>query len=106
MLKAIEMKKGIYWVGAVDWSMRSFHGYSTRRGSSYNAYLILDEKITLYLATDLSEGNVNRDSDEFLTVRRIPLDVLGEWILAGKIPDGKTQAAISRVILMKEKGLL
>lgn len=47
MLKAIEMKKGIYWVGAVDWSMRSFHGYSTRRGSSYNAYLILDEKITL-----------------------------------------------------------
>ena len=41
------MKKGIYWVGAVDWSMRSFHGYSTRRGSSYNAYLILDEKITL-----------------------------------------------------------
>ena len=67
---------------------------------------ILDEKITLYLATDLSEGNVNRDSDEFLTVRRIPLDVLGEWILAGKIPDGKTQAAISRVILMKEKGLL
>lgn len=47
MLKAIEMKKGIYWVGAIDWSMRSFHGYSTRRGSSYNAYLILDEKITL-----------------------------------------------------------
>lgn len=47
MLKAIEMKKGIYWVGTVDWSMRSFHGYSTRRGSSYNAYLILDEKITL-----------------------------------------------------------
>lgn len=47
MLKAIEMKKGIYWVGAVDWSMRSFHGYSTRRGSSYNAYLILDEKIAL-----------------------------------------------------------
>ncbi len=47
MLNAIEMKEGIYWVGAVDWSMRSFHGYSTRRGSSYNAYLILDEKITL-----------------------------------------------------------
>ncbi|MBR5909479.1 MAG: FprA family A-type flavoprotein [Schwartzia sp.] len=46
-MKAIEMRKGIYWVGAVDWSMRSFHGYSTRRGSSYNAYLILDEKITL-----------------------------------------------------------
>ena len=47
MLIAIEMKKDIYWVGAVDWSMRSFHGYSTRRGSTYNAYLILDDKITL-----------------------------------------------------------
>ena len=45
--KAIEMKKDIYWVGAIDWSMRSFHGYSTNRGSTYNAYLILDDKITL-----------------------------------------------------------
>lgn len=46
-MKAIEVKKDIYWVGAIDWSMRSFHGYATSRGSSYNAYLILDEKITL-----------------------------------------------------------
>jgi flavorubredoxin len=46
-MQAIEIKKGIYWVGAVDWSMRSFHGYQTGRGSSYNAYLIIDDKITL-----------------------------------------------------------
>ena len=46
-MQAIEIKPGIWWVGAIDWSMRSFHGYSTSRGSSYNAYLILDEKITL-----------------------------------------------------------
>lgn len=38
---------GIYQVGAVDWNVRSFHGYRTARGTSYNAYLILDEKITL-----------------------------------------------------------
>jgi len=39
----------IYSVGVVDWKVRSFHGhtYSTNRGSTYNAYLILDEKITL-----------------------------------------------------------
>ena len=37
----------IYWVGAVDWNIRDFHGYSTYEGSTYNAYLILDEKITL-----------------------------------------------------------
>lgn len=46
-MKAIEIKKGIYWVGAIDWDLRNFHGYSTQRGSTYNAYLIMDEKITL-----------------------------------------------------------
>lgn len=45
--KAIQISENIFWVGAVDWSMRNFHGYETSRGSSYNAYLILDEKITL-----------------------------------------------------------
>jgi len=39
----------IYWVGVVDWNVRTFHGhtYSTNRGTTYNAYLILDDKITL-----------------------------------------------------------
>lgn len=46
-MKAIEIKKDIYWVGAIDWSVRNFHGYTTNRGATYNAYLILDEKITL-----------------------------------------------------------
>jgi flavorubredoxin len=44
-----ELSKGVYWVGVVDWGIRHFHGYelSTHRGSSYNAYLIVDEKIAL-----------------------------------------------------------
>lgn len=46
-MRPIELKKDIYWVGAVDWDLRNFHGYLTQRGSSYNAYLIVDEKITL-----------------------------------------------------------
>ncbi|MFC1570274.1 FprA family A-type flavoprotein [Candidatus Omnitrophota bacterium] len=46
-MKPIEIKKDIYWVGGVDWDLREFHGYKTQRGSTYNAYLILDEKITL-----------------------------------------------------------
>lgn len=45
--KAVEIAKNIFWVGAVDWSLRNFHGYETSRGTSYNAYLILDERITL-----------------------------------------------------------
>lgn len=45
----VELKKGVYWVGVTDWDIREFHGHelSTHRGSSYNAYLIVDEKIAL-----------------------------------------------------------
>lgn len=44
-----ELKKGVYWVGVVDWGLRHFHGHelSTHRGSTYNSYLILDEKTVL-----------------------------------------------------------
>jgi len=44
-----ELKKGVHWVGVVDWGLRRFHGQelSTHRGSTYNAYLILDEKTVL-----------------------------------------------------------
>jgi len=46
-LNKVEIKKDIYWVGGIDWHIRNFHGYSTNRGTSYNAYLIIDKKITL-----------------------------------------------------------
>ena len=42
-----ELAKGIYQVGAVDWTTRDFHGYKTPRGVTYNSYLIVDEKICL-----------------------------------------------------------
>ncbi len=42
-----ELAKGIHWVGAIDWDVRDFHGYSTLAGTTYNAFLIIDEKITL-----------------------------------------------------------
>ena len=43
-----EIKKDIYWVGAVDWNVRDFHGYSTYKGSTYNSFLIMDDKVTLF----------------------------------------------------------
>ncbi|NQS90072.1 FprA family A-type flavoprotein, partial [Patescibacteria group bacterium] len=46
-MKPVEIKKDIYWVGGIDWDLRDFHGYSTERGTTYNAYLIIDKKITL-----------------------------------------------------------
>ncbi len=44
----VEIKKGVHWVGAVDWHVRDFHGYSVNKGSTYNSYLVLDEKVTLF----------------------------------------------------------
>ena len=46
-MKPIEIAKDIYWVGCVDWNIRDFHGYSTYKGTTYNAYLLLDDKVTL-----------------------------------------------------------
>ena len=46
-MQAVKLRDNIYWVGAIDWNLRNFHGYETGRGSTYNAYLIIDEHITL-----------------------------------------------------------
>ncbi|HLB72199.1 MAG: flavodoxin domain-containing protein [Candidatus Methanoperedens sp.] len=45
----VKLKDGVYWVGAIDWNIKKFHGheYSTHRGTTYNAYLIIDEKVAL-----------------------------------------------------------
>ena len=45
----VEVLKNIFWVGTIDWNIRHFHGfsYSTQRGTTYNAYLIVDKKIAL-----------------------------------------------------------
>ena len=47
MLNAIEISPKVWWVGGIDWNERLFHGYTTEAGITYNAYLIMDEKITL-----------------------------------------------------------
>ncbi len=46
-MNATQIRPDIYWVGAIDWAVRDFHGYMTPNGTTYNNYLILDEKITL-----------------------------------------------------------
>ncbi len=45
----VQVAENVYWVGAVDWNVRNFHGYTylTPRGTTYNAYLIVDEQIAL-----------------------------------------------------------
>ena len=68
LMKAVEIKPDIYWVGAIDWAIRDFHGYVTPNGTTYNNYLILDEQITLLDAVkndfvEISIGNIKGLTD-------------------------------------------
>ena len=84
----IEIKKGIYWVGVVDWNVRTFHGhtYSTKRGTTYNAYLIIDDKVTLVdavytpFARDLIEKIkeiIDPSKIDYIVVNHIEIDHSG-----------------------------
>ncbi|RZN44052.1 MAG: FprA family A-type flavoprotein [Methanophagales archaeon ANME-1-THS] len=46
-MEPVAITSGIYWVGGIDWDLRNFHGYLTQRGTTYNAYLIIGEKVVL-----------------------------------------------------------
>lgn len=73
-------------------------------GDYYPSPAILDEKIRMYLARGLSFGEQHTDEDEFLEVFRMPFADLVKEVLAGNIPDGKTQVATLRVAaLLKEE---
>ena len=50
MKKAIQIKEDIYWVGVHDFNNRHFHGslYPIQEGATYNAYLVVDEQVTLF----------------------------------------------------------
>jgi len=67
-MRPVEIATGIYDVGVIDWNIRDFHGYSTYRGTSYNAFLIVDEKIALIdtVKKDFSDqllGNISKIID-------------------------------------------
>ena len=52
-MNPVEIKPGVYWVGGIDWNLRDFHGYAkASRGTTYNAYLVLDDKVTLFDTVD------------------------------------------------------
>ncbi|NCO83193.1 MAG: MBL fold metallo-hydrolase [Nitrospirae bacterium CG22_combo_CG10-13_8_21_14_all_44_11] len=67
-MKAVEIKPGIYWVGAIDWAIRDFHGYVIPNGTTYNNYIIMDEQITLldtvkHDFSDITIGNIKSITD-------------------------------------------
>ncbi len=62
---AFKIKENIFWIGKIDWELRKFHGeeYSTHRGSSYNSYLVKDEKTVVI---DTAWGPFSREFVENL----------------------------------------
>lgn len=66
----------------------------TNLGVFYPACAYSDEAIEMYLAQGLHFGERHLDADEFLNVARVPLTELVEEVMAGRIPDAKTQIAI------------
>ena len=81
-----EIAKGIHWVGAVDWHVRDFHGYSTMQGTTYNAFLIIDEKITLIDTVKPSHRHdlmhrireiIDPEKIDYIVVNHVELDHAG-----------------------------
>lgn len=66
----------------------------TSLGLFYPACAYSDEAIEMYLAQGLHFGERHLDADEFLNVARVALTELVEEVMAGRIPDAKTQIAI------------
>lgn len=94
-----QIKDKIYWVGYKDWDLKKFHGdeYSTHRGSSYNSYMIADEKIALVdtVWTPYHEGFVEEidkmfglDKIDLIVVNHCEVDHAGSLLyLMEKIPN-------------------
>lgn len=72
MFKAIEIANDIHWVGALEWNERYIHGFSMPKGSTNNAYLIMDEKITLI---DTCMGGLSKELIERISDVVDPADI-------------------------------
>ncbi len=72
-------------------------------GVFYPACAYSDEAIEMFLAREITFTARELDEDEFLNVERVPLRRLYEDVMAGRIPDAKTQIAILKVYCMLEQ---
>ena len=63
-----------------------------------------NELLYLFGATGLSYGESNPDDDEFLTLEKIPLKRAVEMVMAGQLPDSKTQIAVLKLWKLRQEG--
>ncbi len=75
----------------------------TYLGKFYPSPAILDEEISMYLATGLTFGATDFDEDEFIEIVKIPFDILLDMVCRGEVPDGKTQTAVLRAFFELKK---
>jgi anaerobic nitric oxide reductase flavorubredoxin len=99
-MQAVEIKPNIYWVGAIDWAVRDFHGYITPNGTSYNNYLILDTHVTLI-------DTVKHDFSEYT------IDTIRSLVDPGKIEnivinhiENDHMSSIDRIMELAPKALI
>lgn len=86
----VVLKEGINWVGAVDWDIRDFHGYTTSRGTTYNAYLIRDEKTALIDTVKYPfAGELARNIEELTSLDKIDYIIVNhvEMDHSGGLPE-------------------
>jgi flavorubredoxin len=81
-----KLREGIHWIGFVDWNVRDFHGYRTQSGSTYNSYIICDEKTAVidavkapYAGTllDNIQSHTTLDKVDYLVVNHAEPDHSG-----------------------------
>lgn len=105
-MEKVTLANNIYWVGVVDWNLRDFHGFTTRRGTTYNAYLIQDEKTALvdtvkYVFSDVLLRNIRDITDpekiDYIIVNHVEMDHSSSLPMIAK-------QAKNAVIIASERG--
>ena len=97
----VVLKEGINWVGVVDWNIRDFHGYTTRRGTSYNAYLIRDEKTALIDTVKYGFGEeLARNVEELTSFEKIDYIIVNhvEMDHSGSLPEIAKLAKNAKIV--------
>lgn len=110
---SFKMTDKVTWVGKIDWELRRFHGdeYSTDRGSSYNSYLVRDEKTVLIdtvwepFAKEYIENlkkEINLNEIDYIIVNHSEIDHSGALpLLMKEIPDTPIYCTANGVKILK-----
>jgi len=108
----LELMKDVYYVGYVDFEMRNFHGYSTHRGSSYNAYIVKSGDKTVLIDTvkrpyfeyflDKIKHICDPAEIDYLIMDHIEMDHSGSFPLILKhLPNAEIIASVRGVDVLK-----